>query len=63
MNNLKPIKMLENRVWRIYLGGMLLDELRGKKGSDGYFPEDWLASVVQANNPPHENQPDREGLS
>jgi len=63
MEGLTPLKMLENRVWRIYLGGKLLDELRGNEGSDGYFPEDWLASVVQANNPPHENQPDREGLS
>ncbi len=63
MENLLPLKMLKNRVWRIYLGGMLLDELRGIEGRDGYFPEDWLASVVQANNPPHENQPEREGLS
>lgn len=63
MEGLSPLKMLENRVWRIYLGGKLLDELRGNEGSDGYFPEDWLASVVQANNPPHENQPEREGLS
>lgn len=58
-----PLKMLENRVWRIYLGGLLLDELRGQKGSDGYFPEDWLASVVQANNPVRKGQPEREGLS
>lgn len=63
MKSLAPLKMLENRVWRIYLGGVLLDELRGQKGVDGYFPEDWLASVVQANNPERENQPEREGLS
>ena len=63
MKGLSPLKMLENRVWRIYLGGKLIDSLRGKDGPDGYFPEDWLASVVQANNPPHENQPEREGLS
>ena len=60
---MKPIKMLPNRVWRIYLGGLLLDELRGDEGTDGYFPEDWLASVVEANNPPHDDMPEREGLS
>lgn len=60
---MKPIKMLPNRVWRIYLGGLLLDELRGDAGQDGYFPEDWLASVVEANNPPRDDTPEREGLS
>lgn len=60
---MKPIKMLPNRVWRIYLGGLLLDELRGDEGRDGYFPEDWLASVVEANNPPRADTPEREGLS
>lgn len=60
---LKPIKMLENRVWRIYLGGKLLDDLRGKDGEDGYFPEDWLASVVTATNPPRDDAPEREGQS
>lgn len=63
MNQHIPLRMAENRVWRIYLGGKLLDELRGVTGSDGYFPEDWLASVVQANNPDREEKPDREGLS
>lgn len=59
----KPYKLAENRVWRIYLGGKLLDEFRGDEGSDGYFPEDWLASVVSANNPPRADAPEREGLS
>ena len=60
---MKPIKMLPNRVWRIYLGGLLLDELRAEEGQDGYFPEDWLASVVEANNPPRADAPEHEGLS
>ncbi|NLO45022.1 MAG: mannose-6-phosphate isomerase [Clostridiales bacterium] len=60
---LKPLKMLENRVWRIYLGGKLLDEFRGNDGLDGYFPEDWLASVVTATNPPRDGAPEREGQS
>ncbi len=63
MSGLKPLKMLENRVWRIYLGGKLLDELRGGEGNDGYFPEDWLSSVVIANNPERDGKPEREGLS
>lgn len=63
MRNRKPLKMLPNRVWRIYLGGLLLDQLRGDEGEDGYFPEDWLASVVTANNPPRDDAPEREGLS
>ncbi|MBQ4338317.1 MAG: class I mannose-6-phosphate isomerase [Clostridia bacterium] len=61
--NKKTYKLSENRVWRIYLGGKLLDEFRGSEGTDGYFPEDWLASVVPANNPPRPDTPEREGLS
>jgi mannose-6-phosphate isomerase len=57
--------MKENRVWRLYLGGKLLDELHGRAGAgeDGYFPEDWLASVVDAINPDRPGKPEREGLS
>lgn len=58
-----PIKLCENRCWRIYLGGKMLDEFRGVDGEDGYFPEDWLASVVCANNPEREGAPELEGLS
>jgi mannose-6-phosphate isomerase len=47
------LQMNETRVWRSYRGGKLLDELHGRQGSDGDFPEDWLASVVEAINPPH----------
>ena len=60
---LYPMKMLPNRVWRIYLGGLLLSALRNEDGTDGYFPEDWLASVVTANNPPRPDAPEQEGLS
>lgn len=61
--SMHPIKMLPNRVWRIYLGGLLLSALRGEDGADGYYPEDWLASVVPANNPPRDDAPQMEGLS
>jgi len=57
------LKLQENRVWRLYRGGKLLDELHGRAGEDGSFPEDWLASVVEAINPPREDAPELEGLS
>ena len=63
MSSCKPVKLIYNRVWRLYFGGKLLDEFRGQAGSDGNFPEDWIASVVTANNPDRENKPENEGLS
>jgi len=57
------LKLEENRVFRLYRGGKLLDELHGREGTDGSFPEDWLASVVEAINPPRDDAPEHEGLS
>src|SRR4051812_50003051 len=39
------------RVYRFYRGGALIDRLRGEPEQDGDRPEDWVASVVAANNP------------
>ena len=39
------------RVYRFYRGGALIDRLRGEPEQDGDRPEDWIASVVAANNP------------
>jgi mannose-6-phosphate isomerase len=39
------------RVYRFYRGGALIDRLRGEPESDGELPEDWVGSVVHANNP------------
>ena len=39
------------RVYRFYRGGALIDRLRGEPEHDGEFPEDWVGSVVSANNP------------
>ena len=59
-----PLKMKENRVWRLYYGGKLIDEMRKSgNGDDSNFPEDWLASVVVADNPDRADKPEREGLS
>lgn len=53
---MQPFRFTENRVWRCYLGGKMIDALRGKPESqckDTLFPEDWIASVVEARNPQH----------
>ncbi len=43
----KLIELPQNRVWRTYLGGRMLDELVGKGDPcDSHFPEDWIASVT-----------------
>lgn len=58
-----PLKMKSNRVWRIYKGGKLLERFCGlPHPADGCYPEDWLASVVEANNLPREGKPPHEGL-
>lgn len=45
-------KLKENRVRRSYLGGARIDKFYGKeKFENGYRPEDWIGSVVEANNP------------
>lgn len=42
----------ENRVARSYLGGKRIDRMRRNPNpADGYFPEEWAASVTRANNP------------
>lgn len=49
---MNPFVFRKNRVWRVYKGGKLLDELQGVKTPvDGDCPEEWIASMVKANNP------------
>lgn len=58
----KIYRFLENRVRRAYFGGKRLDRFVGKEiCEDGRYPEEWIASEVEAFNPdaPKEN----EGLS
>ncbi len=54
------IKMLPNRVRRNYLGGAVIDKMRGQNNScDNDMPEEWLCSTVKAQNlglPPVENE-------
>ena len=57
-----PIPLLPNRVWRFYLGGKLIDELRGiAPAKDADLPEEWVGSCVEARNPPGHQTP-QEGL-
>lgn len=56
-----PLKLKPNRVTRPFKGGMLLDRWQQKDNpQDGFAPEDWVASTVQAQN---ENTDLLEGLS
>ncbi len=45
-----PIKELETRVFRTYRGGALLAEFMGREEEDGFMPEDWISSFVEAKN-------------
>jgi mannose-6-phosphate isomerase len=59
----RPFRLDENRVWRIYQGGALIDRFRHKKPeTDAFFPEDWIGSTTRAVNAGRENLV-REGLS
>ena len=45
------ITFTQNRVWRTYTGGRILDEMIGKaEPQDSHFPEDWIGSTTQAIN-------------
>ncbi len=60
---IKPLKLLSQRVWRTYLGGMKIEQWQGLESPhDDHFPEEWVASVVSARNPGREHITD-EGLS
>ncbi len=59
-----PITFEYNEVWRVYTGGKLFRELRKQpQPRDSYYPEDWIASMTRADNPPRDGRPALEGLS
>lgn len=56
------IELPQNRVWRSYRGGRILDSLIGRDDpDDSHFPEDWIASVTSPRNP--HPQREHEGIS
>lgn len=55
----RPLFFRENRVYRSYLGGKLFSDFFHDDSEDSNYPEEWVASVVEAFNPTKE----KEGLS
>lgn len=58
----RPLRLLENRVWRTYSGGAMIGRWRGRGEADGQTPEDWIGSTTKAVNASHPGSED-EGLS
>lgn len=58
----EPVFCLPERAYRCYVGGALLERFTGGgDGTDGHFPEAWIASTTRACNGP--GHPETEGLS
>lgn len=57
----QPVFFNKNRVRRVYKGGALLEKLLDGRGDDSYYPEEWIASVVEALN--YGSKETKEGLS
>ena len=60
-NFAKPLFFEKNRVFRVYTGGALFADFFGDDSTDGNFPEEWVASSVEALN--REKHGEREGVS
>ena len=61
---LAPVFFERNRVRRIYLGGALFSGFFGDGSSDGYYPEEWIASAVAAlNDNSGRDEVESEGIS
>ena len=43
---MKPLRLPENCVWRIYTGGKLTGMWQGVDREDNHYPEDWVGSVI-----------------
>jgi len=57
----QPIFFERNRVGRVYTGGKLFGNFFGDDATDGYLPEEWIASAVRAINKGSTNP--KEGIS
>lgn len=44
------LKLRENRVRRMYMGGAGIEKIHGRKPVDSEYPEEWIGSVVEAHN-------------
>lgn len=50
-----PVFLKPAYAWRSYRGGRCIAEMKGEKGEDSNFPEEWIMSVVRAENPGRED--------
>lgn len=57
----EPIFFERNRVRRVYTGGKLFGDFFGDAAVDGFLPEEWVASAVEACN--KESDREKEGVS
>ena len=57
----KPLFFEKNRVYRVYTGGKLLGSFVNDGSADGFYPEEWIASSVQAL--PVAGEPEKAGVS
>ena len=57
----EPVFFEKNRVGRVYTGGKLFSSFFSDDSTDGFFPEEWIASAIEANN--KEKVREREGVS
>src|SRR4051794_28572675 len=48
LRTVNPLRLQPTRVRRFYRGGAAIGRLRGVAEEDGFFPEDWLGSVIDA---------------
>lgn len=55
-----PLKQRNNRVWRTYGGGALIDRWKQDPEADGSFPEEWIMSTVTARG---NGRPEDEGMT
>lgn len=46
----EPVFFEKNRVFRVYTGGKLFADFFGDDSTDGFYPEEWVASSVKALN-------------
>lgn len=56
-----PLFFEKNRVWRVYTGGALFADFFGDDSTDGFEPEEWIASSVAAIN--KVSRGEKEGVS
>lgn len=56
-----PLFFEKNRVWRVYTGGALFADFFGDNSTDGFEPEEWVASSVKALNKVSKGE--KEGIS